>query len=205
MTEPEHDLPPPDLKPFLISLARLFEEGDEPIAERAAHALRLHAASPAEFIPHDLTTHREITDVLAAQNALPCAEQILPVMDDLSWHYSGYDDGRISENVALKMQTVEIIGSDGMIYDDTCRIGLFAQTAHTDYVIRSHPAEELFVQIAGECEWMKGDLPYTLRQPGARMFHASNQPHASRTKGSAMLAAWVWAGDLDYGKYHYTG
>ena len=130
---------------------------------------------------------------------------MLPVFDSLAWRYSGYDDGRISEDVALHMQTVELIGAHGMIHDDHCRVGLFAQTAATDYAIRIHAAEELFVQIAGHAEWFKQGTDYAERGAGDRMHHLSNQPHASRTSHSAMIALWVWAGDIGYDTYKYTG
>ena len=194
-----------DFSALFEALADLFDQGNEPIAKVASTALRRHVNSTADFLPHALKTSEEIKTLLQISNALLCADLISPVMDDLSWHYSGLEDGRISETVARRMQTVEIIGADGMIYDDTCRVGLFSQTANTDYIIRTHAAEELFVQIAGEAEWMKGDEPYLNRHAGDRMHHASYQPHASRTKQSAMIAAWVWAGDLDYSKYNYTG
>ena len=71
--------------------------------------------------------------------------------------------------------------------------------------IRTHAAEELFVQIAGEGEWCKGDSSYKLQGPGARMHHASYEPHASRTTNSALIALWVWAGELGYDKYDYKG
>ena len=194
-----------DLSAMFHALADLFEEGSEEIAAIGAAALRRHADArvPAERL--SLTTNAEIAAILQTPNALPCAAQVSEVLNDLSWHYSGYDDGRITENVALRMQTVELIGAHGMIHDDTCRVGLFAQTADTDYIIRTHAAEELFVQIAGEGEWCKGDAPYAVRGPGDRMHHASYQPHASRTTGSALIALWVWAGELGYDKYDYKG
>jgi hypothetical protein len=194
-----------DLSALFHALAILLDEGEETIAATGAAALRRHASAkvPAEQVK--LSTNKEIAELLNTQGALPCAQLVSPVLDDLSWHYSGYDDGRISPDVALRMQTVEMIGADGMIYHDTCRVGLFAQTADTDYIIRTHAAEELFVQIAGEAEWCKGEKPYTLRRPGDRMHHASYEPHASRTTNSALIAVWVWAGDLGYDKYAYKG
>ena len=187
------------------ALADLFDEGSEEIAAIGAAALRRHANAEVRAERVSLTTNEEIANILGTPNALPCAQQVSEVLGDLSWHYSGYDDGRITENVALRMQTVELIGAHGMIYDDSCRVGLFAQTANTDYIIRTHAAEELFVQIAGEGEWCKGDIPYSTRGPGERMHHASYEPHASRTTHSALIALWVWAGELGYDKYDYKG
>ena len=187
------------------ALADLFDQGDEEIAAIGAAALRRHADAKCSIESPDLTTAAEISNLLTTPSALPCAADIAPLMHQLSWHYSGHEDGRISDDVALRMQTVELIGADGMIYDDACRVGLFAQTANTDYIIRTHAAEELFVQIAGEGEWYKEGSPYTLRHPGDRMHHASYQPHASRTLDKGLIALWVWAGDVSYKKYSYVG
>ena len=155
-----------------------------------------------------LSTHGEIKKCLKDQNALPLqplAKTILEVMDDLHWHYSGYDDGRIAADVALRMQTCELIGPNGMIEHDLCRIGLFAQTANTDYVIRNHAAEELFLQIAGNGEWIKGeDGQYQTKKAGDFMHHRSFEDHASRTTDEAIIAAWIWTGDIDYKKYYYN-
>ncbi len=194
-----------DLSPLFSALADVLASGQEEIATIGAAALRRHAGSSPVSEPAVLDTNTAIENLLHDPNGLPCTTQILPVLDQLSWHYSGYDDGRISADVALKMQTVELIGALGMIFDDSCRVGLFAQTANTDYIIRTHAAEELFVQIAGEAEWMKGDELYCMRGPGDRMHHASFQPHASRTIDSALIAVWVWAGEVDYGTYSYVG
>jgi len=193
------------LSKLFTSLADLLDQGREDIAAIGANALRRHANTSCTAETATLATGEEITALLSTPNALPCAQHITPLMDQLSWHYSGYEDGRISADVALRMQTVELIGAHGMIHDQTCRVGLFAQTADTDYIIRTHSAEELFVQIAGEGEWYKEGTPYTLRQPGERMHHASYQPHASRTNRSGFIAVWVWAGDVGYQNYSYEG
>lgn len=187
------------------ALASLLEQGSEEIATIGAMSLRFHVNTPCSAENHKLATNTEISALLTTRTALPCATEIAPVMDQLSWHYSGYEDGRISADVALRMQTVELIGADGMIFDPSCRVGLFAQTANTDYVIRKHSAEELFVQIAGEGEWYKQGVDYTLRQPGDRMHHATYQPHDSRTKNQGLIALWVWAGDVAYQNYSYAG
>ncbi len=192
---------------FHALASALDQEGEcsENIARVGADALRRHAESSCPAEKTSLATGEEIFSLLQSPKALPCAVEITPYMDHLSWHYSGYEDGGISADVALRMQTVELIGADGMIDDPTCRVGLFAQTANTDYIIRTHSAEELFVQIAGEAEWYKQGTPYTMRHPGDRMHHASYQPHASRTINSGLLAVWVWAGDLAYENYNYQG
>ena len=41
--------------------------------------------------------------------------------------------------------------------------------------------------------------------PGGRVYHPSDAPHASATPNGFVLAAWVWWGDIAYDSYHYTG
>ena len=194
-----------DLSNLFHALADLLDEGDEGIAAIGAAALRRHAAAQVSTSDKMLPTNGEIKDLLKEPNALSCCAHLWPIIDDLAWRHSGLDDGRITKDVALRMQTVELIGDHGMIHDDDCRVGLFAQTTNTDYVVRTHAAEELFVQIAGRAEWFKQGSPYAEKHPGDRMHHASNQPHASRSGDSAMIAVWVWAGDIGYETYKYTG
>ena len=189
----------------LNELANLFDEGDEQIAKVAAEiCVRCANQNPDKKREGKIQAHSQAVELLQKTES-DVAKAIIPVINELDWYHSGYEDGRISEDVALKMQTVEIIGPDGIYWDDKCRVGLFIQTANTDYITRTHEAEELFIQIAGQAEWTKNNQPYQTKNPGDRMHHESYQPHASQTKNSAMVAAWVWWGNINYDTYKYEG
>lgn len=190
---------------MMTGLAELFEEGGEDIASLAAMVLREHAAGPVAPAPRGLATSAQVAAIAAAPGGHRVAGLIAPLLADLDWHYSGYEDGRIDAAVAARMQTVEIVGPDGMIKEPRCRVGLFAMVPGVDYSVRTHAAEELFVQIAGEADWQQADRPYLKRGPGARMHHASYEPHATRTTARGMIAAWVWGGNIDYDTYRYGG
>lgn len=198
---------------LIDELANLFAQSQLPIAQigkeacekcRDKNIIRQNERKPLE-------THREIKKFLGENNTLnklPIANTIVEVMDDLNWYYSGYEDGRINENVALRMQTCEIIGpnvegSNTMIDYHECRVGLFAQTAHTNYTTRNHAAEELFVKIAGQAKWKNDKENYITKNAGEFIHHKSLENHASQTIEYPLIAAWIWSGDVDYKKYYY--
>lgn len=64
------------------------------------------------------------------------------------------------------------------------------------YPYHHHPAEELYYVLAGEAEFLRdGEDPETLRA-GEAVFHAANQPHATRTHDQPLLAYVLWRSEL---------
>ena len=194
----------PSFSLMFNALADLCDQGSEEIAKTASSALRHAAQIEVEPVENNLETMAEIQALLLDPGALPASKAILALLNQLNWKYPGLADGRISESVAKKMLATELIGPTGMAHDTTCRVGLFVQMADVDYTIRTHAAEELFITIAGEAEWSQSDRGYTKHQAGGRIHHASFEPHASRTTGSAMIALWAWTGNLDFETYQYA-
>lgn len=195
----------PSLSNLFVALADLLDEGSEPIAAIGSAALRRYALSPCPACNFSPANTAGIANLLRSPSTLPCARELTTTSQHLPWYHSGYENGRINPDVALRMLTVELIGRDGLIFEDSCRVGLFVQFSNTNYITRTHSAEELFVQIAGEGEWFVQGSNYVTRRPGDRMHHASYQPHASRTTHSGLLALWVWAGEISFDSYQYAG
>lgn len=190
---------------FLSALAPLFEAESRPGGDAAATALHeIAAQNPAleDWAPDvDLT----LLDQLSHVPVSPVLTPMLPYLAKLSWHYSGLSDGRIREDIARRMLTVELIGPTGMIAYDTLRIGLFFQSRALDYVTREHAAEETFHMLAGQAFWSQGDGPLESRSVGDRIHHPSMAPHKSVTDKSSLLAAWRWTGNIAYEDYALTG
>lgn len=64
------------------------------------------------------------------------------------------------------------------------------------YPWHHHPAEELYLVLAGEAEFLReGAASETLR-PGDHCFHACNQPHAMRTGNHPVMAYVAWRNQL---------
>jgi hypothetical protein len=189
----------------LADLADLFDAENHIGGHEAAQALRVITGkvhtplSPAHQV---LSTTIETALSL---NPLPIAEKINKVMPLIDWHHSGMSDGRIRPEISDHMATAELIGPDGMIFCETVRVGLFAQSANLDYVTRKHAAEESFVMIGGSAYWHADDTTPRLCKSGDMIYHSSNTPHSSVTRDEPFIAAWRWTGDIGYDLYTLTG
>ena len=100
---------------------------------------------------------------------------------------------------------VELLGPDGLITSNTIRIGVYGLLPNAEYGIRTHPAEEVFVMLAGEAYWKRDDDDYQLQRSGERSFHPSMLPHATKTGDRAFMSVYVWRGDIATANYTYFG
>jgi mannose-6-phosphate isomerase-like protein (cupin superfamily) len=65
------------------------------------------------------------------------------------------------------------------------------------YPWHDHPAEEIYLVIAGEAEFMVDGETSRILGPGETCFHASNQSHAMQTHDSPVMAMVLWRGNLE--------
>lgn len=100
---------------------------------------------------------------------------------------------------------VELLGPSGLLHSDELRIGVYGLLPHAHYGTRTHPAEEIFVMLAGEAYWQRGDSDYELLQAGQRAYHPSMLPHATKTAERAFMSIYVWRGDVSTDNYTYHG
>lgn len=88
----------------------------------------------------------------------------------------------------------ELIGPRGPIPSEKIACGFLMLGPETEYPAHAHEAEELYLPLAGEALWMRGEEGFVLRAPGAGIEHPSWTPHATRTLREPMLALYVWRG-----------
>ena len=100
---------------------------------------------------------------------------------------------------------VELIGPTGLVPSSSIRMGLYGMRPHSEYGIRTHPAEETYIMLAGHALWMRGDAPYEGLLTGQRSYHPSMMRHATKTDESAFMSVYIWDGDLSTEKYQYLG
>ena len=100
---------------------------------------------------------------------------------------------------------VELIGPTGLVPSSSIRMGLYGMRPHSEYGIRTHPAEETYIMLAGHALWMRGDAPYEGLVTGQRSYHPSMMRHATKTDESAFMSVYIWDGDLSTEKYQYLG
>ncbi len=100
---------------------------------------------------------------------------------------------------------IELLGPDGLIRSNKVRLGLYGMKPNSEYGLRTHPAEELYIMLAGDSDWKRGNEPYITHQPGERSYHPSMMPHASRTRKEAFFSVYAWYGDISTENYNYQG
>ena len=76
---------------------------------------------------------------------------------------------------------------------------------YSEYGMRTHPAEEVYIMLAGRVDWARGQTSYTDHRPGERSYHPSMMAHANRTHASAFMSTYVWTGDISTKNYVYSG
>ncbi len=187
---------------LLGALADEFATGDEPVARHAATALRRELHSDPRLGPVRLDIEAELMLALTGLDATPAASSLLAAVPTLHWYYTGLEDGRYPEEIARRTGSVELLGPDGMVYAEDCRIGIHAQCADVEFPSHTLKAEEVFIVLAGSGSWSSAGGPRYTRLPGERVHHVPGEPHACRTGSAPMIAAWAWSGDIGWDGFY---
>lgn len=189
---------------ILADLADMFDAENRIGGHEAAQELRaICSKSHTPLLP----AHQVLNDTIElalSLNPLPIAKKIHKIMPLIDWHYSGVDAGATQSQLKKHIATAELIGPDGMIFNDKLRIGLFAQSANINYVTQDHAAEENFIMLGGSGYWQTDAEP-TLKKSGDVIHNPSMTPHVSVTKNEPFIAAWRWSGDIRFEKITLTG
>ena len=107
-----------------------------------------------------------------------------------------YKDTNISADFLDRFACYEFLGTDAPFATSRMRSFVVYQPPGLHYPWHHHPAEELYVVVAGEAEFsVKGEAAKTLRA-GDTAFHRSNVPHALTTHDHPVMAYVLWRGDL---------
>ena len=89
-----------------------------------------------------------------------------------------------------------LAGPGGLVASEALALGVLMLGPGIHYPTHRHPAVEIYVPLAGEAEWQKGEEPWRREPPGAVIRHEFMVPHATRTLAAPLLAAYLWRGDL---------
>ena len=189
------------LRGLFTDLANVFD-GSEAIDSNAREAL-LAAAPNAEYSGDAIRLSRSFLDVMSETNAHPVCKLI--AQTPLQWTPPNTsNDAKYVEHSLPKVH-VELIGPDGLVKSTAVRLGLYGILPNSEYGIRTHPAEEVFVMLAGQAYWKRGEGQYVLHDSGERSYHPSMMKHGTRTAEKAFLSVYVWCGDISTENYVYTG
>ena len=141
--------------------------------------------------------------VMQSKEAHPICSDILKL--PFSWAPPETSSDELYKEHSLFKSHIELLGPDGLIKSDLVRLGLYGMLPNSEYGIRTHPAEEIYIMLAGDCLWKKGDHKYQSLTVGEKSHHPSFLPHASKTEANAFMSVYVWYGDLSNDSYSYQG
>ena len=182
-------------------LAEVFD-GPMPIENTARQAL-LEAAETANYTGPITPLRQPFLDMMDQSNAHPVSALVKEAALDWAPPQTSKDPLYVAHS--HPKAHVELLGPDGIVHSTKVRLGLYGILANAEYGIRTHKAEEVFIMIAGEAFWKRGDAPYLPLGPGGRSHHPSMLPHATKTGASAFMSVYTWVGDLSTESYDYKG
>ena len=165
------------LKSFLFNLADVFD-GDIEIEMIAKRELR--KVSKANFSMKQCDLPAPIISVMQQSDAHPLCGDIIEMPFD--WRPPETSKSPLYAKHSIFKSHVELVGPDGLVKSDSIRLGLYGMLPNSEYGVRTHPAEEIYIMLAGECFWKRGDAPYSSERSNGRSYHPSLIPHASRTE-----------------------
>ena len=182
------------LKSLFLAVAETLD-GDLTIERLGRDCLIEAAVSVSEYQGETTPLPQEILDVMLRSEAHPACAEIAKA--PLYWAppQTSKDPKYIAHS--RPKSHAELLGPDGLAKSETIRLGLYGMLAGYEYGIRTHPAEEVFVMLAGEADWKQGEHDYKSLSVGDRSYHPSMMPHANRTRHTAFISVYVWSGDVD--------
>lgn len=107
-----------------------------------------------------------------------------------------YKDADIGHAFDQKFGSYQLIGAQGHFFSQNLNSYVLYAEKDLFYPWHHHPAEELYVIIAGHAKFEAAGKKARQLGPGDTAFHASNQPHAMTTEDRPVMAYVLWRGDL---------
>jgi len=193
------------LQKLFTELAAVFD-GSEPIGVHAQKALLSADCNISAYDANGANTSllpEPFLNIMSAADAHPVCATI--ARTPFQWAPPQTSSDALYIQHSLAKVHVELLGPGGLVESDQVRIGLYGMLPDAEYGIRTHPAEELYVMLAGEVFWKRDTDPYLLHMPGERSHHPPMMEHANKTADKAFMSIYVWYGDIATDKYHYAG
>lgn len=168
-------------------------------ADIAGHA-RTAPANPDPPAPRRLPACRHLvrTLSLAAEGPAAAACEALPAMaDGLRWTQNpNYVRDPKMRAFLADYAYVELVGPNGIALCEDLALGLLLIGPHSEYPPHSHPAQAVYLVVAGEAEWWREDAPWRTLPAASFVRHEPNTVHAMRTGEHPLLALYAWRGEI---------
>ena len=113
-----------------------------------------------------------------------------------SWRET-YKGSRLGADFMDRFACYCLIGEGGPYMTDHIGAYVVYMPAKLYYPYHHHPAEELYLILAGEAEFLLDGAPAKTLGPGDHVFHPSGRSHATQTHDHPMMALVLWRGKMD--------
>jgi hypothetical protein len=113
------------------------------------------------------------------------------VADTLAWHQT-YTEAQLGAEFLQNYGYTEIVGLNAPQRSTRIACGFLLLGPHTQYPRHRHEAQEIYVTLSGDAQWLQGDEIWRERRPGAVIQHASDEIHAMQTGANPLLAMYLW-------------
>ena len=198
--------PDPGLSGFLSAAIELCQQNASEgsaaaglLADIAGEA-RTAPANPDPPAPRRLPACRHLARALSLAEKGPAAEvteEFTALAERLRWtQNSNYlrdpNMRAFLENYAY----VELVGSGGIAREQSAALGLLLIGPQSKYPPHRHPAQEVYLVVAGEANWWREGEPWRKLPAAALVHHAPNKVHAMRTLDQPLLALYAWSGEI---------
>ncbi len=166
-------------------------------------ALNAFCPFPDDVAPQAVAPfHVPPADLMQADTGLGASEYpelrdaLVDVSPAMQWRET-YKETDIGADFMDRFGCYEIIGRDAPFSSEKMRSFLVYQPPHLHYPWHHHPAEEIYVVIAGQAEFHTKNKGSKTLVSGQSSFHPSNVPHALSSHEHPVMAYVVWRADFD--------
>ena len=184
---------------LLTAMSVEFARGTSAACRRTAHLLRSIDSSISTEPIQQVNSHDtpcclpdSVLELLQTNSPVPTVSEIAALTQDLQWNESARSHTPISE----------LVGPTSLIKHQSFRVGLFALIPDIDYADHAHPADEVYIVLAGSGSWSLDRGPYQVKRAGDIIDIPSMMTHAMRTGPTPALTLYSWTGD-DVSFDHY--
>lgn len=108
-----------------------------------------------------------------------------------------YKGTKVSDDFINRFACYCLIGEGGAFRSGQMWNWVVYMPRQLYYPWHQHPAEEAYLVIAGEAEFLAEGRPNQTLRPGETSIHASNQPHAMQTHEHPVMALVSWRNGFD--------
>ncbi len=157
---------------------------------------------PTDLTPQAMQPcHRPCAEFMAGEPMMEAGgytvlrDTLLAASPDALWRET-YAGTNIGQEFMDRFGCYCIIGAGGQWSSASMSAYMVYMPAGFWYTWHHHPAEEIYLVVAGEGEFLRHGMASERLGPGGAVLHGSNQPHALRTHDQPIIAYVIWRNNL---------